>query len=293
MKLTLSAPEDELSKARLEYVFDPGGHGFRVRGSQLDPDNGRREIVRTFTDDLRPGVWEVPIIADKPDKQWPYDFKVQFFGLHADPPKITEWSGGGKPSGELTVTNMFEKRVVADADGLVEGYRKHEEDNFEGLKHTLEYSVKLDEGFDRVRIHLEMTPEAYATTTDIGVMIKDSSGEAIYSSAFDNREHEATVRSAGSLTLVITGGFAVADDKRETPITVDIDHLLAEPMVIKVGRNGQSPVNFVPGVPIPLDLKVQAELKDKPKGTNPVGYLRLRERYSHDEVLRVPIEIDG
>jgi subtilisin family serine protease len=293
MKLTLSAPEDEVSKARLEYVFDPGGHGYRVRGSQLDPDGGRREIVRTFTDDLRPGVWEVPIIADKPDKQWPYDFEVQFFGLSADPPKITEWSGGSKPSGELTVTNMFEKRVVADADGLVEGFRKHKEDHFEGLNHTLEYSLRLDEGFDRVRIHLEMTPEAYATTTDIGVMIKDGSGEAVYSSAFSNRELEATVRASGSLTLVITGGFAVADDKRETPITVDIDHLLAEPVAIEVGRNGQSPVNFVPGVPIPLDVKVQKSLNDKPKGTHPVGYLRFRERYSHDEVLRVPIEIEG
>jgi len=228
MKLTLAAPEDQVSKARFEYVFDPVGHGYRNRGNQLDPDAGRREIVREFTDELRPGVWEVPIIADRPDKQWPYEFTAHFFGLHADPPDINEWSGT-KPSGKLTVTNMFEKRVVVDADGLVEGYREHKEDKFKGLKDTLEYSVNLDERFDRVRIRLEMTPEDYATTTDIGVMVKDSAGEAIYSSAFDNRIHEATVRGSGSLTLVITGGFAVSDDERETPITVDIDQLLAGP----------------------------------------------------------------
>ncbi len=293
MKLTLSAPEDKLSRARIEYVYDPAGHGYRARGSRLAPDEGRREIVRTFIEDLRPGVWEVPILADKADKQWPFEFKVQFFGLHADPPKITEWSGGGKPSGELTVTNLFEKRIVADADGLVEGYRKHEEDTFEGLDDTLEYSINLDERFNRVRIHLEMTPEDFATTTDIGVMLKDSSGEAIYSSAFDNREHKAVVHAGGSLTLVITGGFAVADDQRETPITVDIDQLLADPVSLKVGRNGRSPINFVPNVPIPLDFKVQEALEDKPNGLRPVGYLRFRERNSHDEVLRVPLDIGG
>jgi hypothetical protein len=115
----------------------------------------------------------------------------------------------------------------------------------------------------------------------------------VYSSAFSNRKHSATVRGSGSLTLVITGGFAVADDQRKTPITVNIDQLLAEPVAIKVTRDGAAPLNFVPGVPIPVDFKVQAKLKDKPKGTRPVGYLRFRERNSHDTVLRVPIEIGG
>jgi hypothetical protein len=69
--------------------------------------------------------------------------------------------------------------------------------------------------------------------------------------------------------------------------------MFAEPIAIKVTRDGSSSLNFVPGVPIPLDFKVQEELKDKPKGTQPVGYLRFRERNSHDTVLRVPIEISG
>jgi hypothetical protein len=290
MRLTLSAPEDVVSKARFEYVFDPVGHGYRDRGSRLDPEGGKREIVREFTDDLRPGVWEIPIIADRPDKEWPFELRAKFFGLHADPSEISEWSGS-KPSGELTVTNMFEKRVVADADGMLEGYRKHKEDEFEGLKDTLEYSIKLDERFDRARIHLELTPEAYAETTDIGVMVQDDSGKAIYSSAFDNHEHRATVRGSGTLKLIITGGFAVSDDKRKTAIDVKIDQLLVEPIPIKVTRNGASALNFVPGVPIPLEFKLQQRLKDQPEGLRPIGYLRFRERSSHDSVLRVPIDI--
>jgi hypothetical protein len=297
MKLTLAAPEGEKSRASFEYVFDPDGHGNRIRGEGLDTDTGKREIVREVDQELCPGVWEVPITADRPDKQWPYDFKVQFFGLYADPPEITEWSEGGPPSGELTVTNLFDKPMFADADGLLEGYRAHHEDNFKGLKDTLEYSIDLDERFDRVRIHLELTPEAFATTTDIGVQIEDSSGTAIYTDAFSNRELRGTVRKPGggsvTLKMIITGGFAVSDDQRKTSIMVDIDRLLAEPVPIALTRDGESSLNFVPDVPIPLEFKLQKRLDDTPAGQDPVGYLRLREQNSHDTVLRVPIDIGG
>ena len=290
MRLTMSAPEGETSKARFDYVFDPTGHGHRKRGGTLNPDGGLREVVRTFSDKLRAGVWEAPIVANYPGKTWPFNFEAKFFGLHAEPAKITEWSGG---KGELFVTNQFTKRVVANCDGKLEGYREHHEDKFEGLQDTLEYSINVGEGFNRVRLHLEMTPEAYATTTDIAVILKDESGEALYSSGFSNRIVEKTVSVKGSLSLEITGGFTWADDKRETPITVDIDKLLTNAMDIKVGRNGSSPVNFVPGLSIPIEFKLSGKQEYKPKGAQPVGYLRFRERHANDEVLRVPLDIGG
>ncbi|MBU0637916.1 MAG: S8 family serine peptidase [Planctomycetes bacterium] len=293
MKLTLAAPEGKESKARFEYVFDPAGHGHRVRGNVLDTDTDRREIVREFTDELYPGVWEAVILSDRPDREWPYELTAQFFGLHADQPLVTDWSGGDQPSGELTVTNIFEKRVVAELDGQLEGYRQHKEAKFKGLKDTLTYSIKLDERFDRARIELQLTPEAYAETTDIGVQVKDGEGEAIYTGAFSNRKLTTTVRGSGTLELVITGGFAIADDKRETPIDVKIDKLLASPIPIKVSRDGSTTVNFVPGVPITVDFKCQKRLKDPPKGLRPVGYLRFRARTSHDTALRVPLDIGG
>ena len=291
LKMILAAPEGQDSRARFEYVFDPAGHGSRIRSAVLDPEDGQREIVRTITDDLYPGVWEVPVIANQPDKTWPYNFEVKFFGLQAVPSRITKWKGGGKPSGELSVTNMFTKRVNADADGQLEGFREHHEDKFEGLQDTLEYSIKLDEPYNSIRIKLEMTPEAYATTTDIAVLVKKGDGESVSTGGFSSRIYETTVRAPGSYTLEITGGFTWADDKRDTPITVDIDYLLADPIDIKVGRNGSSPVNFVPGVAIPIDFKVQDKV-ETPKGKKPVGYLRFRERGSHDEVLRVPVVIE-
>jgi len=296
LRLTLSAPEGEESKARLEYIFGPAGHGHRDREARLDTDTGQREVVRALTDELQPGVWEVDVVADRPDRQWPYELKAEFFGLHAEPRVIGEWSGGDKPSGELTVTNQFERRIVAGADGRVEGFRQHKEDEFEGLSGTLEYPIRLDERFDRVRLELEMTPEAFATMTDVGVELLDDSDTAVYSDAFSSRKLSGTFRKPGAgtvaLKLVITAGFAVSDDQRKTPITVDIDALLAAPVAVQVTRDGESTLNLVPGVPIPLEYKVQERLPDAPAGTQPVGFLRLRERDSNTEVLRVPIEIE-
>ena len=294
MKLEMAAPEGERSHAGMGLVFDPRGRQFRAGGARLDTENGRREVERTFSADLIPGVWEVPIVSNRPDKSWPYDFRVRFFGLHADPAEITD-ADTSEPSGEITVTNMFEQPLPTTADGQIDGYRLHKDDKFKGLKDTLSYSLTLDERFNRVRLYLEMTPEAYATTTDISVMVKDGSGEAISASAFDGRIYTATVNTRGntSLKVDITAGFAVADDERKTPITVKIDQLFAAPVAVSVEYDDSSSIRFVPGVPMQLDFSADEKLENAPEDLRPVGYLRFRERTTNDEALRVPIDIGG
>ncbi|MCP4591480.1 MAG: hypothetical protein GY842_12110, partial [bacterium] len=293
MKLTCSAPEGAESKARMNYAFDPTGKGYRDRRANLDTEGGRRKIERFFTDDLIPGVWEVDIYSNRPDQDWPYDFSVQFFGLYADPAEIDSWSDG---SGELIVTNLFGRPLPGAVDGKIEGFGEHQEDNFEGLEDELSYSVTLGEEFRAVRVELEMTPEAYATTTDIGVAVEDQSGEAIASTAFSNRTCTLTARhpslgETADLKVVIRGGFAVEDDKRETPITVKIDQLLATPLGIDVTRGDSGNVLFVPGVPIKLEFELDGDLPEAPDDTVPVGYLRVRERGTQDLALRVPLVI--
>jgi subtilisin family serine protease len=294
MKLKLSAPQGKESKASIARIYDPTGARLRRRANKLDTTTGKREVEWSVTDKLIPGVWELPIVADRPDKEWPFDLNVRFFGLHAKPRQLGEWSES-PPEGELTVTNIFERALHGEAEGLLEGFRKHEEDNFEGLNDTLEYTLTFDERFDRVRIELEMTPEAYATTTDIGVSL-EADGEEFYSSAFGNRIKKATVDlpDVGEQTevkLIIRGGFAVIDDERETPITVKIDQLLEEPVSIEVTHGEASRINFVPGVPIKLDFALESRPPDTPEGLRPVGYLRIRERSSNDVALQVPIYI--
>ena len=294
MELRLSAPDGKESKASIERIYDPTGARLRRRENRLDTAKRRREVEWSVTDKLIPGVWELPVVADRPDKEWPFDLAVRFFGLHAEPQQVAEWSGS-PPEGEITITNVFERALHACGEGLFEGFRKHKEDKFEGLTDTLTYAVTLDERFDRVRIDLEMTPEAYATTTDIGVSL-EADGEEIYSSAFSNRIKKATVDvpDVGEKTevkLIIRGGFAVTDDKRETPITVKIDQLLEEPVPLEVTHGEAAEINFVPGVPITLDFALESRLPDTPEGLRPVGYLHIRERSSNDIALRVPIDI--
>ena len=293
MNLTCSAPQGAESKTKIEYVYDSTGKQYRTRSARLDTEAGRRTVERSFTDDLIPGVWEVPILANRPDKDWPYDFTVRFFGLGAEPRKIHSWDDG---AGELAVTNLFERPLPVTIDGRLEGFGMHQEDEFEGLKDDLSYKVELGEAFASVRIDLEMTPEAYATTTDIGVTVEDADGKALLFDAFSNRTLTATVPhprpgESATLKVIIRGGFAVADDQRKTPITVKIDRLLAAPVSIDVTRGDSSNVLFIPGVPIKLEYELSDKMPEAPEGTHPVGYLRFRERGSNDVALRVPIDI--
>jgi len=293
MRVTLAAPEGKESKARVACVCDPTGGRFRSGVPRLDTEAGNREADWTLTDELTPGVWEIVVVADRPDAEWPYELTVAFFGLHAEPDEITSWSDG---SGELTVTNLFERPVMTAAEGRLEGFRKHKEDNFKGLKDELSYTISLDERFNAARVNLEFTPENYARMTDVGVRVEDSSGEALYASGFSNRKFTRTVGSptpgaATTLKLIIRAGFAGSDDQRETPITVDIDYMLAGPLSIDVERDGQSNVDFIPGVPIELEFSLSDRLPDAPDGTRPVGYLRFDERATGDGVLNVQLDI--
>lgn len=293
MQITLTAPEGRSSRAGMPLIFNPLGASYGG-AKRLDSDNGQREVEWSIGDDLIPGVWEIPIVADRPDKQWPYELRVQFFGLHAQPRALT---GGpaSRPKGKLTVTNMFEKPVAATADGQIEGLRLEKKDKFKGLKDELTHSLAVDERCNRLRLDLEMTPEDYAQTTDIAVLVKDGDGEAVYKSAFEGRRHEATFSTDGkkSLELVIHAGFATADSERETPITVKIDQLFESPVAVKVSQDGESNLTLIPGVPLQLEYSTSEKIEDIPSGQKPVGYLRFRERSSNDVLLRVPLHAGG
>jgi hypothetical protein len=292
MRIMLRAPEGERSKASIERIFNPHGRQFRVRTNRLDTDAGRREVEWVATTDLLPGVWEIPVIADRPDETWPYELQVGFSGLHAEPAKVTD-ADPGRPSGEIIVTNQFPDMLPARLDGAIEGLRLYREDEFKGLDDTLEYSLSLDGRFNRVRIVLEMTKADYAQTTDIGVEVLDAGGEQVHFGAFDGRIYEAEFGTKGnsSLKVRITGGFAVADDQRKTPIVVKIDQLFAAPPEIAFTQNGDATVDLVPSVPMRLAYKASSEIEDIPDKLRPVGYLRARDRGTNAEVLRIPVDI--
>lgn len=293
MRVRLTAPEGEESEASIESIFNPRGERYRDRGDRLDTEGGRHEVEQVFDKELLPGVWEIPVVANRPDRVWPYELNVRFFGLHSQPREIKSGSQT-RPAGDLLVTNSFEKPLPVKAEGVIEGFRMHKEDKFEGLDDELSYSVSLDERCNRLRLELEMQPAMYATTTDIAVQVLDSDGDAIYQSAFGGRTHEATVNMRGKKSgkVVITAGFAFADADRKVPITVNIDQLLSKPVDLKVTFNDQSNFTSVPGVPQNISYKAGEKLDDAPKGYGPVGYIRFLERGSDAPALRVPLFIE-
>lgn len=291
MKITLSVPEGQESRAYVDGAFDPFGK-LQLGGLRLNTRDGIDEVERVLIDDLCPGVWELPVVADRADQEWPYDLKVQFYGVHAQPTEVTT-GGESKPSGEVVVTNMFEDPLRVKADGEIEGFRLHKEDKFKGLKDELTYNINLDGRFNRLRLDIELAPENYAETTDIAVLVKDSSGEAIFNTAFEDHHLKATLSTRGntSLTVAIHAGFALVDHERETPISVNIDQLFASPVGVEFSQNGDATIDLIPNIPYKLEFEAKQTLEDIPDGHGPVGFLRLRERASDDIVLKVPVVI--
>ncbi len=293
MVAKLSAPKGEASKASIERIYDPNGHQSRQRGNRLNSTKGKREVTWTLDDELMPGVWELDVVADRPDKSWPYDLDVRFFGLHASTNPITSWSKKNK--GSVVVTNEFDTPLFASATGRIEGFRKTVDAKFTGLKDELIHDIDLGNGFDSARIILEMSLKDYAETTDIAVSVQDSKGKNVLDSAFNDNLFSATVskpKSGGDLKLKIVGAFAVSDDQRKTPITVKIDHLLAEPIGLEVTRGKSTNIDFVPHVPIEVEYQLDGELSKAPDGTHPVGHIHFTERSSHESALKLEVVID-
>ena len=62
---------------------------------------------------------------------------------------------------------------------------------------------------------------------------------------------------------------------------------------IDATRGGSSNIEFVPGVPIPIEFALDSVPPATPSGTRPVGYIRLKDNESGKTALDVPIDIGG
>jgi hypothetical protein len=297
MNMTLRAPEGVRSLARIAQVCNPAGE-FRRGRAALDTDDQVREAELNLSEKLTPGVWEVDILSPRMEDEHPYELEVRFFGLVAEPQRIIEWShpSGSTPSSELMVTNLFERYAPADVEGKLEGYRKQVDAEFEGYQDTITQSINIDDSIRAVRVRIEMTPEDYAKTTDVGVMITDASGKALLETGLGMPEEEHTIPNptpnadSTSLTLHVRAAFAAKDEDYKSPMTIKIDRLYAQPIRIEVSGPGDQ-MAFVPGIPTELSFKLVNTPPAAPDGMRPVGNITFRERGSADAMLHVPIDI--
>ena len=295
MQVKMTAPEGKTSRASMQRIFDPRGYQLRSGAPKLDTESGKSEVQWSVVDKLIPGVWELDVVGDRPDRDEPYNLAVRFFGLHADQATITSWDEDptDPPSGELTVTNLFDRPVHAKAFGKLEGFRMEKDDEFKGLKDQLTKTVDIGENIGSVRVTVEMERRHFAEVTDLGIELLDSSGEAVLQTAMNVESESATARvpAAGTYKLRLSAGFAVADDQRETPVNIKVDQLLASPIDIDVQRGGESAIDLVPGVPIDIQYSLEDRLPAIPDGLHPVGYLTFQERGSGDTALKVELDI--
>jgi hypothetical protein len=129
------------------------------------------------------------------------------------------------------------------------------------------------------------------------VQVTDASGRSILDEGMGQPVEEYTFDNPSpdtestTLTLTIMAAFAAPDEDYESPVTIKIDYLYAEPINIEVTTGSGGDVAFVPGIPVDLSFQLADTPPETPEGMRPIGYLRFRERGSNDVMLHVPIDI--
>jgi len=297
MHLTLKAVEDKPSTARVIYVFRPDGLSMARGQLRLDTKNDIREATHSICKELEPGVWELPITCARADEESTFDLEVRFEGVHASPETIKDVaaSPGEAPSGKLSLLNLFERPVIVDLSGQIEGYRKAETKKVKADDEQKKITLSFTSDVRAARIHIEVSEDDYAKFTDSAVSVYNSGGEAIAQGGLDGTELTMTVDNpepeaeSASCSLELRPAFTHPNSDESAEFKVKIDYLSKTPIDVAVKRGEGTQVMLCPGVPCKLSWSADAKLPELPEGTSAVGYIRATERGAKSPTVQVEI----
>ncbi len=297
MHLTLRAVEDKPSTARVNYIYLPNGLSIARGQLRLDTRNDIRESGYTVSKDLEPGVWELPVTSTRPDEESTFDIEVRFDGVHAQPETITDLaaSPGESPSGEVSLLNLFQRPVIVDVAGKIEGYRKAENRKLKADDDRKKITLDFTSEVRAARIHIEVSEDDYAKFTDSAVSVYDSAGKAIAQGGLDGTTLTMTAENpdpdaeSASCSLELRPAFTHPNSDQSAEFKLKIDYLYKDPIELEVKRGDSSQVTLYPGVPCKLSWSAQARLPETPEGTAAVGYVRAVARGAKGPTAEIEI----
>ncbi len=300
MHVTLRAVGDQPGNAGIPQIYRPDGHEVgHYYAVRVDTRNDRRESSYTVSEELVPGIWELPVVNVKADESSAYSLEVRFDGVTLDPKEITELSGkaGSKPSGSINILNVFDRPTTVNMSGQIEGYRKTIRKTLKPDDDTATIPLDFTSAIGSVRIRLEVGDKTYAKFTDCAVSVFDASGKAVAKDGLNEPVLTLTVGNPSPDAESTSGKLEIRpafmhhdlDDSAEFDIT--IDYLYAEPINIAVKRGDASSVTLYPGIPLELSLAAEAVLPASPEGTRPIGYIRATERAARQPIAESRIHL--
>lgn len=290
MLIKVSAPEGKFSWNRV-MLFDTRGRAHAYMPS-LRTDQGATESVEEVAaNDLTPGVWELVVWGDfRAGKTSYHDVRVEFMGFDvAGPPPLSlDFRPGSKPRGAFTVTNLFNKSVMASATGTVWGYSRIRDQHVEGDEFS--YTFSLDETLSGVNFTIEMSPEDYGLFTDFAINIMDGDGVSLVKDGLSYRKTNVFFPNpggSGTYTLEMIAGRTHAGG-RPFEFKLTEKYLWSQSVPVRVRYvDGSGQIPLVPGIPSRIKYSFAGVPQVAPEGFATSATLNFKERGTEREVLRV------
>lgn len=298
MHVTLDAVDGKESTAWMYGVFRPDGRLCGHRGPvRLDTLNDRLTSTTTVSKELSPGIWELPVTCRGADETSAYDLTIWFDGVHAEPAAVADMDSkpGDRPSGDVVLTNVFDRPVIVDMSGVLEGYRKRVTKKLTADDHTANIPLALTSKVRAVRVRVETSDKDYAKFTDCAINVYNAAGKAIAQDGLG--EPVATVEAENpdpdaesvSCKLEIEPAFTHPDADVSAEFEIVIDYLYAEPIDIAVTQGDRTSVRLYPGIPTKFEYELSARPEDAPDGTSRLGVIRAIERRSKQAIAEIEI----
>lgn len=293
MEIKMTAVNKEFALARMELCDPEGRTQASLRG--LDTRRGVLDAgTRVKGGDLVPGVWELLVYGDytsgAPSR---YNVSAAFFGIQVleAPPMSLDYKPGGAPKGTARIVNRFNKAVWTDAAGEVWGYSRKRKVEMKD-KDTWSYTFGLDEGIEKVRFKVAMSPKHYGLFTDFAINIMDGGGEAVVKEGLSYKFTEFEFENpggGGKYTLEMVAGYTHAKKAPfDFELTEEFVYLDPVPMTLSSDISKRA-VILIPDIPVTLKYALESPPPVAPKGFATTGTVTLTEQGTDIEAFEFDV----
>jgi subtilisin family serine protease len=288
MKISLSRNPKEYSMTRYQ-LFDASG--INIDASSLISTENNKEMVENYYYNLKPGVYEIDVEGYfKAEKTSNYNLSVKFFGISttSNPEFIT-----GKNYFEAV--NLFNSAAAYNLSGKVLGYETTHKLELKGDQEIkIPFSFNASESSKEFTIKLRKSD--HTKLTDFAILILNSEGRVVNSSALSYSEGSISVENDGSeepetFTLHLVPGFVHMSNEMKFEIIEKTEFSNQEAISVKYA--GKTGVTLFPNSPAEIECMLNELTQEVPEGSKVYGKIYFESSATKKVEFEMPVYINN
>lgn len=298
MHVRLKSIDNKRSTAQMYYVFMPDGRKATGRYPvRLNTNDDTLESTATIREKLTPGIWELPVTSAGAAETSHYSLEVRFDGIHAESKMCIDMEGkpGKSASGDIVMTNIFERPMHVSLSGQIEGEQQIVTKTASPDDDRVKVDLKMTSEIRAARIHVAVSEKDYAKTTDCAINVYDPSGSAIAQDGLGEPESTLTAvnpkpgADAVTCKLEIVPAFAYYNTEDKIEFTITIEYLYKKPIDVRVTQGKASSLTLYPGVPARLEYELERSLSKRDKKRPRFGAIRATEKRTNAVIAEIEL----